>query len=114
VLASGLEHAHRPDHVHLGVDVRLLDRDAHVDLRREVKARLGLHLVEDALCVRADVTLVQGRSVRNVFALPGGKVVEEVHLVAAREQAVGDVRADKARPPGHDGAHAPYGTPRCS
>jgi dTMP kinase len=33
-----------------------------------------------------------------------------VHLVSAREQRVDDVRADEARPSGHDRPHAPYRT----
>ena len=41
------------------------------------------------------------------LALPLREVVEDVHLVAAREQRVDDVRADEAGPPGDDRPHAP-------
>src|SRR5262249_35917781 len=70
------------------------------------------HLVEERVGVGADVLLVQLGSLRNVLALPRREVVEHVHLVAARQERIHDVRADEARASGHDRPHAPYRRPR--
>jgi hypothetical protein len=100
-----LEHAHRPDDVDVRVEVRTFHGDAHVRLRREVEARVRPRLVEDAVRVRADVRLVERGTVREVLALPGGEVVEDVHLVGAGEQRLDDVRADEARTSCDHGPH---------
>ena len=49
--------------------------------------------------------LVEPCAVRHVLALPIREVVEDVNLVAAREQRLDDVRADEARAPCHDHPH---------
>jgi hypothetical protein len=40
-----------------------------------------------------------------VLALPGGEVVDDQHVVAARQVQLDDVRADEARPAGDDDLH---------
>ena len=102
---SRLEHAERPEDVHLRVVDRVLHGHPDVRLRREVEARLRPHLVEDAVGVGAEVGLVEARALRHVFAPAARQVVEDVHLVAARDERVGDVRADEARAPGDDRSH---------
>ena len=97
VRARRLEHVHRPEHVHLRVEERLLDGGADVGLRGEVDDELGPELVEERAERLADVVLVHGRGRVQVLAPPGGEVVDDVHLVAARDERVDDVRADEAR-----------------
>jgi hypothetical protein len=100
-----LQHAQRADDVHLGVVVGPLHRDPHVGLRGEVEARLRPDRVEDGADVRADVALVEARAFGHVLAPPAGEVVEDVHLVAARDERVGHVRADEPSAPGDYGPH---------
>ena len=97
VPAGGLDDAERPEHVDLRVVDRLCNRGADVRLRGEVEADLGACLVEDKVevVVPADVAHVQPHPVRHEFALAGGEIVEHVHLVAARRERRGDVRADE-------------------
>ena len=109
-----LEHAQRPEHVHVCVVVGAIDRDAHVGLRREVEAHLGSRLVEDGVRVGADVGHVEAGAVREVLVLAAREVVEHVHLVAALEEPFGDVRADEPRSPGDDGPHPPILGASCS
>ena len=105
VAARGLEHAQRPEHVHLGVELGPLDGRADVRLGREVEADVRLRRVERGVRVAADVALVQHGAGRDVLALPGREVVEHVHLVAAREQGLDDVRADEASAPCDERPH---------
>ena len=100
--AGRLDDAERPEHVDLGVVDRLGDRGADVGLRGEVEADLGARLVEDQVevVVPADVAHVQAHPVRHELALAGGEIVEDVHLVAARRERRGDVRADESRTAG--------------
>ena len=109
-----LEHAQRPEHVHVGVVDRILDGDAHVRLRREVEARLRPDLVEDGVRVGADVALVEARALGHILAAAVAQVVEDVHLVAARDQRVGHVRADEPCAAGDDGPHRLILSSRCS
>ena len=107
VPARSLEHADGAEHVHVGVEVGPLDGGADVGLRGEVEADLGPGGVEDDVCIAADVALVQHRVVGQVRAGARGEVVEHVHLVAAPDERVHDVRADEARPSGHQRPHPP-------
>ena len=102
VYARGLEHAHRPEHVDLGVVLRPLDRSADVGLGRQVNAELRPHGIEERCVVPADVAEVQLGPGRNLLAAPRGERVEHVHLVAAGDQRLRDMRADEARSACHD------------
>jgi len=53
---------------------------------------------------------VQPGAVDKVFALAAREIVEDVHLVAARQQRVDDVRADEPRASRDERPHAPYRT----
>ena len=53
----------------------------------------------------ADVVLVQRRRRVQVLAAAGREVVDDVHLVPARDERVDDVRADEARSSGDDRPH---------
>ena len=99
------EDADRADDVDVGVEVGPVDRDADVGLRREVEAELGPHLVGERVERLADVADVELGCVRDVLAAPGREIVEDVHLVAAREKRVGDVGADEPRAPCDDRPH---------
>ena len=100
-----LEHAQRPEHVHVGVVRGILDGDAHVRLRREVEARLRPGLVEDGVRVGADVALVEARALGHVLAAAVAQVVEDVDVVPARDERVGYVRADESCAAGDYGPH---------
>ena len=99
-----LEHGQRPEHVHVRVERRLRDGDAHGRLRGEVEHELRPHGVEDGDGI-SDVPDVQLGAGRDVFRPPGGQVVQDMHLVPARNQRPGDVGADETRAPGHDRPH---------
>ena len=65
-----LEHVHGADHVHVGVVVGPLDRDAHVGLGREVEADIGAQLGEEVFQRLADIQHVQTSLLVDVLALP--------------------------------------------
>ena len=96
--ASGFEDAHRPDDVDLGVEDGPLDRRADVGLGGEMEDDVGPELSAERFDGGvADVELVELGAGGEVVARAGGEVVDDVHLVAAREQRVDDMRADEAR-----------------
>ena len=105
-----LQNVECPEDVHVRIEVRPLDRHPHVGLRGKVEAHVRTSGVEHLTDLAPNVRHVELRSRRHVGALPFGEVVDHVHLVAAREQRIDDVRADEARPSGHDRPHAPYRT----
>ena len=105
VAPSCLEHAQRPEHVHVGVVHRIVDGDAYVRLCGEVEAGVRAHLVEDGVGVRADVALVEPRALAHVLAPPAREVVEDVDVVPARDERVGYVRADESCAAGDYGPH---------
>jgi hypothetical protein len=94
-----------------GVEGRVGDRSAHVDLCRQVKHHLGRRR-RDPFGQRrriADVELDQlgprrQRAVE-VLAPPGGEVVDHGHLVAPRQQRVDQIRADEAGAAGDQSLH---------
>ena len=97
-----LEDLECPPDIHLGVVLRPLDRCVHVGLGGEVADELRTHLVEQSRRVGSDVADVQLRALRQLLAAARHERVEHVHLVAAGDQRLGDVRADEARSPGDD------------
>jgi len=105
VSARGLEHAHGSQHVHLGVVHRLLDRDAHVRLRREMENRLGPKVVDEIVERLADVVHVERRLGGHVLALPVGEGIQDDDLVVTRDERVHHVRADEARSTCHQHTH---------
>jgi hypothetical protein len=113
LLLGGLEDVDRADHVVHGVLVGSCDGDADVGLRREVEARVGTEVREDVAERLADVPLHELGASGDVLAQPAREVVDHQDVVAAREQRVGEVRADEARAAGHDRPHAPI-LGRCS
>ena len=60
---------------------------------------LGPDLVEERAERLADVVLVDGRGGVQVLASSGCEVVDDVNLVAARDERIDDMRADEARSP---------------
>ena len=104
------QHLQRPEDVHVCIEGRPLHGDAYVGLGREVDAHFGLDRIEHAARAVPNVRLVQLGSLGHVGARSLREIVEDVHLVAPREQRIDDVRADEARPSGHDRPHAPYRT----
>ena len=61
----------------------------------------------------ADVARVEVRPGRDIRPAPRREIVEHRHLVPAREQVGGDVRADEAGPAGDQDAHAFISPARC-
>ncbi len=100
-LACRLGDAHRADDVHLGVVVRPFHGRLHVGLRREVEDRLRAVEV-DAL---ADVALHEGRLRVQVRALAEREIVDDEHLVPARDERIDEIRADESRASRHDCPH---------
>src|SRR5579864_756083 len=101
-----LENADRAEHVHVGVERGIFDGDAHIHLGREMEHRLRSYCVEDRVRV-ANVADMELGFAGDPLALAPGKVVEDMDLVAARDQRIDDMRADEARAPGDNGPHAP-------
>ncbi len=99
--AGGLGNANRPDDVHLRVTVGLPDGGLHIGLRGEVED--DLRAVElDAV---PDVALDEGRGGVQVRTLAGGEVVDDRHLVSARDEGIDEIRADESRASRHDCPH---------
>jgi hypothetical protein len=88
--ASSFEHPHRAEDVDVGVVVGARDRDPYVLLRGEMEADLRLGLREDRRRV-SDVPLHESSPRGHVLAPAVREVVEDRHLVAARQQALRDV-----------------------
>ena len=101
-----LEHAQRAEHVHLGVELGLLDGRADIRLCCQVSHDLGPDSIEEGTERLTDVVLVQLRRRVQVLAAARREAVHDVHLVAAREQRIDDVRADETR---SSGDHRPHG-----
>ena len=68
--------------------------------------RVRLHLER-----LADVVLDELRLRVDVLAAAGGQVVDDGHVVAARDERVDEMGADEARSTGDDRPHAPYRSP---
>jgi hypothetical protein len=91
-----------PEHVDLGVELRLAGGSPDVHLSGQMEDQLRPALPEEP-AHRPDITdvaLPQLHAVRHVGAETGRKVVERRDLVPVREQSVGQVRADEPRPTG--------------
>ena len=84
---------------------RVGDAAPHVDLRGVVQDDVKAALPhERRRRRRADVQLGEFGPRRHVGPPAGGEVVEHDDVESAREQGVGDVRADEARAAGEQGA----------
>ncbi len=102
--SAGLQQPHRPHDVDHRVVNRILDAVADVDLSRQVQHGLGPglgHHVVDVGCGDVDGgdgqrVAVVAPGVVEVVHLARGQVVDDGHLVAVREQPVGEVGADEA------------------
>ena len=84
---------------------RPVDRDPHVDLGAEVEADLRPRLAEDVADALAHVALDEPRALGHVLALAVREIVDDRHLVAAREQRLDDMRADEPSAPCDDRPH---------
>ncbi len=82
------------------------DRDADVDLRREVVADRRLDPREELRLRLADVALDELDAVGKVLALPGRQVVQDHDVLAAGGERLRDVRADEAGSSGDEHRHA--------
>jgi hypothetical protein len=90
VAPGSLEDPQGPEDVHVRVVVGPLDRRAHVGLGGEMEHEVRPHHVEDRVRV-PDVPNVELGAGGDVSGLALREVVEDVHLVAARDQRIGDV-----------------------
>jgi hypothetical protein len=112
-----LRRARRPEHVggaadvDRGVEGRVLERLADVDLGGQVEDGLGPTLGGQRAQRRgvADVELDQLGARRQrpleVDQASGREVVDDRHLVPARQQSVDQIRADKSRAAGDQASH---------
>src|SRR5215212_1529169 len=100
VLDAALKEAYRSKDVDFGVEVRLPNRPSNVHLGCLVAERIRLEVLEDLGTPGADVLLVESRALRDVLAMAAGEVIDNGHLMAVLQKAVGYVRADKAGAPG--------------
>ena len=105
VACGGLEHPHRPEHVHRRVLDRMLDGDADVRLRSEVEHRLRTQFVEHVVERLADVADLELGALGDVLALARHERVDDDDLVPACEEGVRHVRADEPGAPCHDDPH---------
>ena len=114
-LARALEDAQRADDVDVGVVGRPRDRDPDIRLGGEMEDELGPPPGHQ-LCDRrrryvqvmdVERTAATLAGLGQVGQRAGGEVVDDVDLVALREEAVDQVRTDEARAAGHEGAHEP-------
>ena len=103
-----LEDAHRPDDVHVARrSPAARPRRARRPARRGGRPPPGATAVEDARPgsrMSATWSFAPGG---DVLALARREVVDDVHLVAARDERIGDVRADEAGASGDDRPHRP-------
>ena len=95
--------------------VRILDRVAHVDLRREMEDDLGPGVASKISAQQIAVAnignLLEPRRPRNACSrfdrFPVERLSITVTLVAAGDQRVDDVRSDESGATGHDAVHTP-------
>ena len=80
----------------LGIEVRLAHRAAHVYLDGLVAEGLGPKLLEDFAAAGAYIRFVKGGRFRSVLALAAPEIIYVGDLVAAGEEAVGNVRTYKS------------------
>ena len=81
MLAGRLEHANRPEHVHIGVEVGPIHGRPHVDLRGEVEAHFrALEVLVEEL---AHVVDLEARALRDVLVVAVRHVVDDDLVVAA-------------------------------
>jgi hypothetical protein len=82
-------------------------RRRHVGLGGVMIDDVRLELFEDDFQVRvANVALEQGDGRIEIGAGAGREIIDDGDFVSRRAEAVGDVRADKARPAGDQYSHA--------
>src|SRR5262249_50801720 len=109
--ARGLEDGRGAADVDRGVERRVRDRLADVDLRREVKddLRPGLAGQLEHRLAFADVGLDQprarGQRLLEVLAAAGGEVVADRHLLAAPDQRGAQARPHESRPTCDEASH---------
>ena len=100
-----LEEPDRPEDVDVGVEVGLSNRAPNIHLGRLVAEGLRLKLLENVGAPRADVPDVELGLLGDVLTLAGREVVNDGYLVAASEEAVGDVRPDETCTAGQQDPH---------
>ena len=83
------------------------DRHPDVCLGSEVHDPLRSALADDRVERLADVVHVQGRGSGHLLALALREIVDDVHLVAAREERLDDVRADESGTAGDERLASP-------
>jgi hypothetical protein len=100
---TGLQQRRGSQHVHPGVEDRVLDGATNAGLGRLVDN--GLRALDPKQLVdpgRVEIHLVEAGVRLHVLDVPGRQVVEDDHLVAVGQQPVGDMRADEAGAPGDE------------
>jgi hypothetical protein len=96
VLARRLEHVDGPQHVHGGVQHRVIYRPLVADRRREVQDCVH------AACGTVDragirhVTDDQLRAIRHIGVIAGGEVVDDSHAGTAPQKTARNVRTDES------------------
>ena len=106
VPARCLENPQRAEDVDLCIVIGAFHGCPNVRLGGEMQDGVRPDRVED-LVRGANVGHVEDGALGHALPLPRGEVVEDVHLVAACEQGVDDVRADETRAPRDDRPHRP-------
>ncbi len=103
-IARGLEDIEGADDIHRQVMAGILHRGGDARLRCEVADRARLEVRERSSERRRvdDVELLEACLPRHVRLGAGGEVVDDEHLVAAREEHVGHVRPDESRATGDE------------
>src|SRR5690606_11084188 len=93
---SGLEDVHRADDVYLRVAVGLSRADGDTGLRALVGDHLGAQLLAESVRPSrvAEISEAKDGALGDVRTPTRAEVVEDVHLVAACEEQIGDVAAD--------------------
>ena len=110
-LTGGLCQTHRADDVDAGVELRIVHRQLHRDLRGEVEDHLGLDVGEQTCQVGLDdvgldeleVVVALGRC--EVLAAPRAEVVDPDDRVTVRQQAIYQRRSDETGRPRDQCAH---------
>jgi hypothetical protein len=104
---AAFEEIHRSHDVHVGVEERVFDRPAHLGLGGEVNHRIRLLGAKHVGQIgAADVHDGEPRRRRHRLAVARREVVDDDDVVAGRDAAVDDVRADESRATGDENSHA--------
>ena len=110
-LPGGVGQPHSTDDIDGGVELRIGNRVAHIDLRGQVEYHLGREFGHDGVQICLDdVVLDEGEGGMRLGGLQirhlaGGEVIQARYLVPVRQQPVDQRRSDKSCGSGN---HCPH------